>query len=99
MYSQRLCRNRRPANAMKSIAACDEIALQLLPFAALLKMNYGLFRNPTQRNRFCLKMQRASSLQSRRHQILDHFMLRINRDRLPTRQVLKVDARSEERRV
>src|ERR1700722_1006100 len=85
---QRRSRQRRPADSMKAVATRNEIALERLRHTAALKLNLRL-RDCAARvtivnaDRLGLENNLPAGRNPRRDEILDHLVLRVNRDRLP----------------
>src|SRR5688572_94901 len=85
-------RNRRSADAVKTIAPCDEVASDLLRLVVVseaylrlvrLEVDYGNVSN--------LEMQRPSSSHASRDEILHDFVLAVDRD-APSGQCRQIDA-------
>src|ERR687892_339646 len=74
-------RDARAGNAVKAVAAGDEIAFELLRRAVLLEMNLRLFAlDIGERNVTRLEQDRRAVLQPARDHVLDYFLLAIDRD-------------------
>src|SRR5512145_1794348 len=84
--------NRRTADAMKSIAAGNEIAVNLVIRTFMLESEHragGVER--ADRDLLGLEMQRTRRRNARVDQIADDLVLSVNSNRLPSRQVGQID--------
>src|SRR4051812_39011333 len=80
----RIDRNARPANAMKAITAGDELAFQCLAPLVGLDVDARVLRVDIARRHVSrVEYDASTGVEPRLHQILDHFVLRVDGDRAP----------------
>ena len=84
-------RKGRPADAVKSVTPGDEITRNLVTSAGLLVRNPGVFFEIMDAHGLRFEKDGRVVPAARGDQILEHFLLRIDGNRLPY-QVLKIDA-------
>ena len=90
---QHAIRNRRPADAVKSIASGNEVAPNLVIGAAMLEAEHGARGvERADRDAIGLEIQRTRRRRARVDQIPDDFILSVDRDRFASRQVGQIDA-------
>ncbi len=85
--------NGRPAHAVKTVAPGDEVALQFVAFAVLLKVNLrsgGI--EVVDANRIGLEDDLATRSQPRIHQVPDNVTLRVDHDATAAGKVIEIDA-------
>jgi hypothetical protein len=92
-FGKHTCGEAGAADSVKAVAACDVIAMEFFRRARRTKTD-GRVRgiNAVYADVAYLEYDRETRLKSRRNQILDHFLLGVNRDRLASGQIVKVDA-------
>ena len=82
VVGQHAVRNARPANAMKAVAAADEIAVELLRFAGVLETNFRRAGQPLDTDVVDVEENLAAVGEPPGDEVLHHLVLAIDQDAL-----------------
>src|SRR5439155_26047906 len=92
MNLQRARRNRGPAYAVEAIASGDEIAKQLFGFSIALKRNSRIVFKIADADGFRVENNDSTGRETRRDQIFNDLVLRVNGDALAAGETGKINA-------